>query len=47
MKKNYKKPFAVPVQFIPELMLATSDYNGSGEDAIVDTETDFDSFFGA
>jgi len=47
MKRDYKKPASYPVQFFPELMLATSDYVGIGEDAIVDDSSDFDSFFGA
>ena len=48
MKKNYLKPFSDPVLYEPGSMLAASDsFSGSGEDVIFDTDSDFDSFFGA
>lgn len=48
MKKNYLKPIADPVLYEPGSMLAASDsFSGSGEDVIFDTDSDFDSFFGA
>jgi len=47
MKRNYKIPSSEPVQFWPELILAGSFGSyGSAEDAVVDGESDFDSFFG-
>ena len=48
MKKKYIYPLMHVLELIPEYVLAQSQsFSGSGADATVDSESDFDSFFGS